>query len=81
MILTTLEKKKFNIDDDIYIKLSRRKRNFKIIDNTIHLCCEYKTIPLWKIIRRFNFPGYKAKYKDNNFLNLTRDNILIVKER
>lgn len=76
-------KKKIQIDTDVYEYLiDHRVRLIHYPDKQIYVLRvdgKKRNFPLWKLVRRFLKPGYKAEFIDKDPLNLQRHNILIKK--
>lgn len=74
-------KKKIQIDTDVYEYLvDHRVRLIHYPNKQIYVLRvdgKKRCFPLWKLVRRFLKPGYKAEFIDKDPLNLQRHNILI----
>lgn len=70
------------LDTDIYSNLSRKVRSYKVVDKTLYVRKDDgKYVAVWRLARRCKLKGVKAVYRDGNYLNLQRSNILIVRNK
>lgn len=70
------------LDSDIYSNLSRKVRSYKVVNKTLYVRRDDgKYAAVWRLARRCKLKGVKAIYRDGNYLNLQRSNILIVRNK
>ena len=71
----------FCVNDDIFCKLTNKSREYRIIDKTIYLLVGKKPLPVWRVVRNTNHPEFDVVYKDGDFKNLLRENLLLVRKK
>ncbi len=73
-----------NVDDDVFAMLTKNNRLYTYRLQNHHFVIrnkQGKEIPIWRLARRNFLAGCTCKYKDGNPSNLTRSNILIVRNK
>ena len=71
----------FCVNDDIFCKLTNKSREYRIIDKTICLLVGKKHLPVWRVVRNVLHPEFDVVYKDGDFKNLLRENLLLVRKK
>lgn len=70
------------LDSDTYSNLSRKVRSYKVVDKTLYVRKDNgKFVAVWRLARHCKLKGVKAVYRDGNYLNLQRNNILILRNK
>lgn len=71
----------FCVNDDIFCKLTEKSRRYQIINNTVCLLVGKKKLPVWRVVRNVLHPEFDVVYKDGDFKNLLRENLLLVRKK
>lgn len=70
------------LDSDTYTRLSRKVRTYKVLNNVLYVRKENgRHIAVWRLARRCKLKGVSVKYRDGNYLNLQRNNLLIIRNK